>query len=371
MTNMRNAILGTVAGLLVGTIGALAYSHYLGDGALLDDLQAKLDSANASLARAKSETSNLSQETTGVSTQVDQLQASNDELKKELAAAKSGQPATPAPVTPMTVFDMMRGMMRGAQFQSAQRLFLLQTRLKLTPEQTAAIKAAMDADGDARRDLMRQMFRNGGKVDPTAAASANTLDKTLQTVLSPDQLAQYQQVQADEAASRAEITATTQVDQMAPLLQLSDSQKQQALNALYQVQSGTPDPSSLLGNPNAMSVLTGQAQATQTALATVLTPAQLALYQQQAQMMPQPGQGGFGRRGGGNNGGGGNGGGGNGGGAGGGNGGGGGNAAPATTSAPAPVAAPTPTAAPTPAPAVTPDATQTNTTGTATPPANQ
>ena len=370
MTNMRNAILGTVAGLLVGTIGALAYSHYLGDGALLDDLQSKLDAANASLAKAKSETSNLSQETTGVSSQVDQLQASNDELKKELAAAKSGQPATPAPVTPMTVFDMMRGMMRGGQFQSAQRLFLLQTRLKLTPEQTAAIKAAMDADGAARRDLMRQMFRNGGKVDPAAAASANTLDKTLQTVLSPDQLAQYQQVQADEAASRAEITATTQVDQMVPLLQLTDSQKQQALNALYQVQSATPDPNSLLGNPNAMSVLTSQAQATQTALANVLTPAQLALYQQQAQVMPQPGQGGFGRRGGGDNGGGGNGGG-TGGGNGGGNGGGGGNAAPAP--------APAPAVAPTAAPAATPDATQATTTGsttgtttgTTTPPANQ
>lgn len=299
---MRNAILGTIAGLVVGTVGALAYSHYLGDGALLADLQARLDAANASLAKANSETKDLNQETSGVSDQVNQLQAANDELKKELDDAKKGTPTQPT-INPAVLADMLRGMMRGGQFQNSQRLFLLQTRLKLTPEQNAAIKAAMDKDAEARRDIMRQMFRNGGKVDPTAAANADTLDKTLQTVLSQYQMAQYQQLQADVTASRAETVATTQVDQMAPLLQLSDTQKEQVLNALYQVQSSAPDPATLIGNPNAMSTLASQTQATQDALAKVLTPDQLALYQQQAQMMPQFGFGRHGGGGGGNGGG--------------------------------------------------------------------
>jgi hypothetical protein len=175
------------------------------------------------------------------------------------------------------------GMFRGGGFQSQQRMFLLQTRLKLTPEQAATIKAAMDADQKARRDIGRQIFQNGGKVDPALAASANTLDKTLASVLTPEQQTQYQQVQADEKASRADTSAMVQVNQMAPLLQLSDSQKDQVASALYQVQLTAPDPTSLMTNPNAASVMTAQAQATQTALAKVLTPAQMALYQQEGQ----------------------------------------------------------------------------------------
>jgi Spy/CpxP family protein refolding chaperone len=179
-------------------------------------------------------------------------------------------------------------------------MFLLQTRLHLTPDQAAKIKAAMDADAQAHRTLMQQAFRNNGQVDPAAAAKADTLDQTLATVLTPEQQTAYQQVQADEEASRADMAATMQVDQMAPLLQLSDSQKDQVVQALYQVQASAPDPASLLTNPNAASIVTAQAQATQAALAKVLTPDQMALYQQEAQAMPQFG---FGRRGGGNGGG--------------------------------------------------------------------
>ena len=102
-------------------------------------------------------------------------------------------------------------------------------------------------------------------------------------------------MQADEQASRADTTATVQVDQMAPLLQLSDTQRDQVMSALYQVQVAAPDPTSLMTNPNAASIIANQAQATQEALAKVLTPAQMALYQQQAQAMPT--YGGMGRRG--------------------------------------------------------------------------
>jgi hypothetical protein len=299
---MRNAILGTVAGLAIGTVGALAYSHYLGEGSLLADLQAQLDAANADLAKAKKDKQQLANETSSVSGQVDQLQASNDDLKKQLGDLKNAPaPAMTAPaINPMTLFGMMRGMGRGGM-QGQQRLFLLQTRLHLTPDQAAKIKAAMDADAQARRGLMQQMFRNGGKIDPAAAAAANTLDQTLATVLTPEQQTAYQQVQADEQASRADMAATMQVDQMAPLLQISDSQRDQVEQALYQIQASAPDPASLMTNPNAASIIAAQAQATQAALANVLTPAQLALYQQQAQLMPQFGPGRFG--GGGNGGG--------------------------------------------------------------------
>jgi hypothetical protein len=303
---MRNAILGTVAGLAIGTVGALAYSHYLGDGALMSDLQSQLDAANADLAKAKKDRQQLAKETSGVSDQVDQLEASNEDLKQQLDDVKKASPATNAPpLNPMALFGMMRSMGRGGM-QGPQRMLLLQSRLKLTPDQATKIKAAMDADAQARRTLMQQAFRNGGKINPQAAAAANTLDQTLATVLTPEQQTAYQQVQADEQASRADMAATTQVDQMSPLLQLSDSQRDQVSQALYQIQASAPDPVSLMANPNAAAVIAAQAQATQDALAKVLTPDQMALYQQMGQSFSQGG-GRFGRGGGGGGGGGGNG----------------------------------------------------------------
>ena len=285
---MRNVILGTVAGLVLGSVGALAYSHYLGDGSLLADLQDKLDAANASLAALKTDKQQLSTETTGVSAQVDELSASNADLRKQVDALKAAPP-TAAPLNPATLAGMIMGMMRGGggPFQAQQRLFVMQKRLNLTPDQTAKIKAAMDADNKARRDLMRQRFQNGGKVDPAAAAAANTLDKTLATVLSPYQQTQYQQLQADEKAARAETSATSQVDGVMPLLQLTESQKEQAMDALYQVQMAAPDPTSLAGAPDPLGAISTQAQSTQAALAKVLTPDQMTLYQQQAQQTAQ------------------------------------------------------------------------------------
>ena len=106
---MRNVILGTAAGLLVGTLGALAYSHYLGDGSLLADLQAKLDAANADLAKAKSDKQQYAKETSGVSSQVDDLEKSNEDLKKQLADLKNApQAARPAPDPAMAHTNISR-----------------------------------------------------------------------------------------------------------------------------------------------------------------------------------------------------------------------------------------------------------------------
>lgn len=336
---MRNVILGTIAGLALGTIGALAYSHFLGDGSLLASLQAQLEAANASLAKATQDKKQLAQETTGMSDQVDELVKSNEDLKHQLEdSKKAGDPAaTQQQINPAMLAAMIMGMGRGG-LQVQQRMFLLKTRLHLTQEQASAIQAAMQADATQRRELMRQMFRGGNgngpggpggaggnaggtNAPPQTPANINTLDQTLATVLTPEQQTAYQQVQADENNSRADTMATTQMNQIAPLLQLSDTQKAQVIDNLYQVQMAAPDPSTLLTNPNAASVLTTQAQATQAALAKVLTTDQMALYQQEGQSLSNVGFGFGGRRGG------------NGGGGGGGNGAAGGGAAAGGTAA--------------------------------------
>jgi hypothetical protein len=275
-------------------------------------------------------------------------------LRKQIQDLKSASPATApaadtAPPSLATVARMMMGAFRGNNPQ--QRMLLLKTRLKLSPDQEAQIKAAMDADNQKRREIGRQMF-SGGKVDPALAASANSLDQTLAAILTPDQQAAYKQVQADEQAARANTAVTMQVNQMAPLLQLSDAQKDQVFNTLYQIQTSAPDPGSLMTNPNAASVLTSQAQAVQAAMSKALTPDQLALYQQQAALQQQGGPGGPGgpgRRGNGGNG--------------------GGTATGATTAtsyAPATVATTSVVTTTTPAPATPSDSTTTATTTTTT-----
>ena len=322
--------------MILGTIGALAYTHIVADQQLAE-LQAQLDAANAKLTKTNQDRQQLASETSSVSDQIDALQASNDDLKKQLSEAKAAAAVTevaPAPeINPLTLGEMMRGMMRG-NFQGNQRLFLLQTRLHLSPEQANAIKTAMQADARARGEIMRQMFGRGGRggggqggnggpggqggqggpggpggpgggasrgaVDPALMAKANTLEETLSTVLTPQQKIAYQQVQSEEQTARADTQATTQVNQLAPLLQLTDAQRDQMVQQLYQVQMQAPDPTTLMTNPNATSVITQQAQATQAALAKVLNTDQLSLYQQAGQAATQNQQGGRGGNGGAN-----------------------------------------------------------------------
>jgi hypothetical protein len=291
---MRNVLLGTVGGLILGTLGALAYSHYLGDGSLAEYLQSQLDAANAKLAKSEADRKFLAEQNKGESDQLNQLVASNDELKKHVASPGDAPSAPAAPTATPSLFDpnLIRGIMgamRGGGFRSPeQRMFLLQARLKLSPDQLAKIKAAMDADEQARRDAFRQARENGTPPDPQALAAANTLDKTLASTLTEYQQTQYQQLQADEKAARAETSATAQIDNLMPLLQLSDDQKEKAMNALYQQQLSAPDPASLLANPTtAVSTLATQGQTMQAALQKVLTPDQYALYQQQQQVTLQ------------------------------------------------------------------------------------
>ena len=289
---MRGTLLGTLGGLVVGTLGTLAFSHYVqGDGAT--PVQAETKHA----ATATGNSQELKSEVDALSAQIQQLSSSNDDLKHQLADAKTSPPPPAPTINPM----MIAGMMRGG-FQTQQKLLLLKSRLHLTPDQEAAVKTAMEADARQRGQLIRQLFRGGQSNNaqtnasgnpsaPPAAANPNSLDQTLASILTPDQMASYKQVQTDVKTSQADTSATSQVDQVAPLLQLSDSQKDQVYNALYQVQIAAPDPVSLLGNPDAASILAAQSKATEAALANVLTPDQMALYQQAEQTMPRFGRG--------------------------------------------------------------------------------
>jgi Spy/CpxP family protein refolding chaperone len=283
---MRNDVLGTLIGLALGALGALGYEHYLGEGKDLADLQDKLRASTASLTQVKHQDVQARDETDAMSAQIQQLTATKDDLTKQVEDLKKAQPTQPS------FRDNMRGMVRAGMAQrSAQRLLLLKTRLHLTPEQEAAVKAAMDDEAKRAEDMMAKM-QAGGKMDFQAMndlRNMKSVDQALDAMLTPEQKTQYQQMQTDEKTSAAETQASIQIGQMQPLLQLNDTQKDQVYAALYQVQMNSQDPDWIKANTGTtttgtpMSAYDVQNQARQAALAKILTPDQLATYNAQAQ----------------------------------------------------------------------------------------
>jgi cell division septum initiation protein DivIVA len=284
---MRSILLA-LSCLVVGVLGALGYSHYLGEGKQLADLQAELDTANAKLAKVTQDSKEAKSETDAMSAQIQQLTSTKDDLQKQVDDLKTSSPAAPTPANPMVG---MAGMMKVGMAQHyEEELLMLESRLHLTPDQIAAVKAAMDAEGKRAEEMAAKMF-SGGKIDPQTMADLKnfkSLDQTLKAILTPEQQAEYAQMQTDQKNSAAETMASVQMNQIAPLLQLSDSQKDQAYSALAQAQLDTQDPNWIKNNiPNAssdpMAVLEAQAKAKEAALANILTPDQMAIYHQQAQ----------------------------------------------------------------------------------------
>jgi hypothetical protein len=94
-------------------------------------------------------------------------------------------------------------------------------------------------------------------------------------------------MQSDERTSSAESMASMQMNQVAPLLNLSENQKDQVESALYQVQMNSEDPkwiqknTSTPGDPTVL--MDAEEKAKEDALAPILTPDQMAAYKQQTE----------------------------------------------------------------------------------------
>jgi hypothetical protein len=278
---MRGMLLGVLGGVVIGVSGTYAYEHYLGDGRKLVQTQAQLSTANATLTKNTQDGQDLKSETDALTAQVQQLSSSNDDLKHQVEALKKTSTAAATPPA-----NPMAGIMKvGMEQQYQQKLLMLKARLHLTPEQEAAVKAAMDEELKGMEDMFA-----GGKFDPAVMGTrqgANSVDKALDGILTPDQKAIYKQIQDDEKSSAAETMATMEMNQVAPVLGLSDAQKDQVYSALYQVQSETSDPNWIKNNTptssDPLAMMEAQTKAKEDALAKILTPDQMATYQQQAQ----------------------------------------------------------------------------------------
>jgi hypothetical protein len=283
---MRTILL-SIACLVIGIAGTFAYSHYLGEGKQLAELENQLSLANSGLAKATQDAQKEKSEVDATSAQIQQLTATKVDLQHQLDAAKTAPVDASAPVVANPMAAMMKTVM---DQQDKQKLQLLEARLHLTPDQIAAVKAAMDSERGLTEDSALKMF-SGGKITPPDMEKfkgLKSVDATLDEVLTPDQKTAYTQMKAEEKNSSAELIASSEMNHVAPLLQLNDAQKDQVSNALYQVQLQVQDPgwikkNVLTNSSDPLAILDAQEKAKEDALSKILTPAQVATYHQEQQ----------------------------------------------------------------------------------------
>jgi Spy/CpxP family protein refolding chaperone len=281
---MRTALVG-LGCLVGGALGALGYSHYLGEGKQLADLQVQISEKDAALAKVTKNSEEAKTETDAMSAQIQQLTATKQDLQHEVESLKNAPPpAAPAapgfPGLTASMTEMVNAQLSSKEQEKFQRLV---KRLNLTDDQQAALKAAMDAE-DKRTEEMSSKFMANGKIDPAEVAAemkgTKSTDQTLKEILTPEQKATYEQMKTDERNNTAEASASMEMNQMATSLNLTDAQRDQVGSALYQAELNVPHVSNS-SDPTAF--LDEQAKAKEDALAKVLTPDQLATYHQQAQ----------------------------------------------------------------------------------------
>ncbi len=128
----------------------------------------------------------------------------------------------------------------------------------------------------------------GGKEDPAPGAQEMGDEAAeLKAILSPEQYAQFESFQQEEQTARMETMATFELNQIGPLLGLSEDQKDRVFEALVAVAPDSPAGSGPFGrmtgrtgNTEMQGEYKQREEAKLEALADILDGRQLALYRQ-------------------------------------------------------------------------------------------
>ncbi len=118
--------------------------------------------------------------------------------------------------------------------QVDQQLDIYTARLNLSADQSEQLREIMLL----RMTQMRTRFNINGteqREDENGAPmiTQNDIDNLAAEILSPEQLEEYDEMRAQENASRSEMMATAQLSQIAPQLGLTETQKDQVYSIYY------------------------------------------------------------------------------------------------------------------------------------------
>jgi len=167
--------------------------------------------------------------------------------------------------------------------QVESRLFRLKTSLNLTPEQEQSAREILARQAQAMSAGMQQAF--SGKFDKEELArlgkNAGNPDEQIKALLSPDQRAAYPNYQQEEAAYNARLAANSELMSLQATVGLNSEQQDRAFAALYDANFNQLTGSAKPPAGNQAEVMQWTLDQKAKALEPVLTPAQLASYQQQ------------------------------------------------------------------------------------------
>jgi hypothetical protein len=166
-------------------------------------------------------------------------------------------------------------MIRG---QVNEKLAALRTRLSLTPEQETKIAKALPY-GQAKTKIID----NDTKVIRASSEDKKKMEDTIRAALTAAQQREYDSFRAEEKANAVEAVANRELSRLQSMTTLSPEQKDQAFAAFSEIASresmqDLPEPGS---DPGVMKdALKTRWADRQEALGAILTPEQMAIYQQ-------------------------------------------------------------------------------------------
>ncbi len=165
-------------------------------------------------------------------------------LEKQLAKAKSGDAGDVAaaaesddskPKMITRTFDdkhMQEMMKERAERDANREADKLALRLKLTPEQKESLKKFLLAEKEKDQEMFRTAMKSGGKVEMSKKGGGK--EAFLNSLLTPEQQAEYARSQEEQRTGRAEEYAQRKVRKLNNDLSLSEEQKDKLFQAYAQ-----------------------------------------------------------------------------------------------------------------------------------------
>lgn len=141
-----------------------------------------------------------------------------------------------APETTTTAAGGMTDLFKGIADQQAQgRLARMKDKLNLTPDQEQAIAAILRQQTERGMAVAQKMFTGKLTHDEMRAAQegGGNPEEQIRSVLSPEQLAGYQEYQHEEAVANARLMANAELLQLQGAMTLKPEQQDQVFAALY------------------------------------------------------------------------------------------------------------------------------------------
>lgn len=245
----------------------------------LAEFQATISDAKTRLASAREENDKLVARVQELMQQQEAAQAAKPKPAKKtgIAALFGGEEGTNG------FSEAMSGIMKSAiQQQIEGKLGGMKTKLNLTPEQEKAIREVMEKQMNRGTELAQKMFKGDVTKEEMESMGKDQVSEKdqIKALLTPEQVAQYDDYEKEEAVRMSRLVANSELLQMQSSLQLTQEQQDQvyavlAEQAQLQMSGGNTGTGS-----DAMD-FRKQAEKKAEALSKVLTPEQLERYKQQ------------------------------------------------------------------------------------------